>query len=477
MLAVALNPNAPGDVLLRLAALAEARAALAERDLRHVPRLLEALLTDPDIETQEALAANPTTPWAIRRGFAEQSENPRVRACVIRTRLPTDRPEFDPELIQVLRSLAHDPDPSVRSAVARNPQTPVDITQSLARDPEPEVRKAVAGRHYRPELASAWRCLLADPDASIRAAAAGNPAHPPIPDDLADGLLLDPHTRELSLLNSRIPVSEGTAAALAADPDDFTRVCLAAHPLLPSALIGTLAADQSPSVRAAVATRDDITPAARSETIASLPGPEEGYDEDSGFALEVFFGIGRPEGGNRNLSSGSAETGRACLRSPYPPLRRVAARSAALPPESLAELFDDADHKVAAAAILRHPDPPGAALERLALHRHAWWWPGPRPLDHPAFPQDAWARFAVRDEPALRSAACRDPHLPPEIVARLARDTEPQVRAAAAKHPNLPEHCVAPLLADTGRWVAESMGESPALTVGWMRRLLDDAGH
>lgn len=451
LLAVALNPNAPPEVLSRLAALPQAHRFLAERDSALSRELLSVLLTDPDTWTSRALAAKPTTPWAIRCELAESSDV-YVRAAAAQTGRLADDPEACAQLERLLRALAADHDPVVRAAVAGNPQLPVDLVPGLARDPESSVRLEVARRRYLPESAATWRELLADPDVEVRAAA-----------------------RRQALRNCEFGLSEETAAEIADDPDWFVRILLAVHLRLPAAAIDRLSGDRSAGVRATIATRGDISSELRETLIAGLSG---GRDEERLRTLSADFFFAAPEfdDGSRGAAVGSTEAGLACLRSANPFLRRAAALSAPLPRQALAELFDDPDSEVACAAVRRHPDPPAAVVERSAVRLSGGWWPGFQLLRHRSFPPDAWARLADHEEWFIRREACRYPHLPAEILARLARDTEPKIRAAAAQHPNLPMECIAALVVDEGRTVAESMGGSPALTVDWMRQLLIGAG-
>lgn len=446
LLAVGWNPGASEGVLLRLATLPEARPILAERDLESFPRLLEVLLADAETATLRALAANPGVPWAIRRELAAVSDDPRVRSAVGRSLRTADDLEVDGELERVLRKLAADPAPEVRKSVLWNSWAPLGVIEALARDPQPAVRRALALHRYRPEFATAWRLLLADPEiCAVRAPAVGNPGHPPVPGELADGLLLDPDTRIPALLNPLITMSDDVAEVLMADlhtdPEGFTCVLLAGHPGLSAVLVHRLSTHRSACTRAMIATRGDITEKQRSTVIASLPRPDEDADL-AGLAGDPFYGLDALDVAARGLAAGSAHAGPACLGSAQPFLRRAAARSAPLTPEVLAALFDDADPDVACAAAFRHPDPPGEVLERLVLRNSGPRQSGRRLLRHPAFPAEAWARLAASDETWLRRAACRDPRLPADVVGRLARESEPAVRAAAAGHPNLPEQCI-----------------------------------
>jgi hypothetical protein len=60
----------------------------------------------------------------------------------------------------VIRSLANDPDPSVRWDIANRRGLPVDLFDHLARDPDESVRARIAWNKKTPE--TVLRCLLAD---------------------------------------------------------------------------------------------------------------------------------------------------------------------------------------------------------------------------------------------------------------------------------------------------------------------------
>ena len=465
--------------MLRLAALPQSGPFLALRKGGLPGSVLDVLLADADAdadtgaETLGELGRNSATPWRIRRELAQRSQDTLLRAAVAQSRCAEDDPGARGEWIGLLRTLAADGEPAVRAAVARNALIPRDLAESLAGDSEAVVRRAVAGQHYRPELAVAWRGLLTDPDSQVRNTAAANHSHPPIPEDLADGLLLEPDTRLSALLNGSAVVSHEAGAAIAIDPEPFVRMTLAAHRRLPGSLVSLLAQDEATAVRAMLATRGDIPAALRDELIANLPLED---DDLHYLELDTLLNALRSPGRKWNGAPISAEAARACLASGQRFLRHVVAVAAPLSLEELAALFDDTDAQVASAAAWRHPNPPGEVLERLATHPTNAW-PAGGLHHHPAFPPDAWARLAAHEQTWLRVEACKYAQLPAEIVGPLARDPEPQVREAAAGHPNLPTYLIPALLADPAGKVAERMGASPALTVDWLYRLLDESGY
>ena len=245
LLAVSQNPNASEDVLLRLAALPRSGPFLALRRGGLPESVLDALLAaaeadaDTGAETLRELGRNAVTPWRIRRELAQRSPDARLRAGVAGSGFIEDDPGAREEWLGMLRLLATDPEPAVRAAVAGNELIPRDLAESLAGDSEATVRRAVAARRYRPELAAAWRGLLTDPNTQVRNTAAGNHTHPPIPEDLADGLLLDPDTRLAALLNGSAVISHEAGVAIAADPEPFVRTTLAAHRRMPGSLVWT----------------------------------------------------------------------------------------------------------------------------------------------------------------------------------------------------------------------------------------------
>ena len=481
LLAVAANPGAPEDVLLRLLSVEHGRMQVARYCTDITPRLRERLLASGDTLTLCAVARNRALPLAVRRELGSHPDT-EVRAAAV-GRYPglsdgTDRAG----LLEMFRAAARDEVVEVRVALADNANVPQEIVGQLASDPAPEVRAALAGSMYRAELAPVWRSLLTDPDGSVRVAAVSNGWFPPIPADLSTGLLTDPLTRVRALHNGSSHLSAALADGFAADPDDDIRSSLAVHPMLPARLVPVLVADRSAHVRAGIALRRDISEELRGELTAQIglrgentpdiPSSDEDFDREFARAC-LSFGWMSSE--MCWMSEVSPDAGAAYLASPHAFLRRAAVSRAPLAPDVLETLFEDADLQVASLAAVHHPDPPGEVLERLYVARGAGVKPHIPLLDHRNFPRAAFTRFAGHPDARVRAAACRDPQLPAALVGELAADPEPFVRAAAAGHPNLPERLIPVLLEDDGSSVPESLGASPALTVGWMHRLLDSA--
>lgn len=223
------NPALPDDVAVRL--LAYRRGYRLAR-VRSLPRTVAAKLArDPDP--------------AVRAALAEHA-----------------RPEGGGH-----GRFAADPDAEVRRALAGNPLLSPELMAALAADPEAGVRAAAAAAWTDPPE-EALRALLTDPDRRVRSAAC---ARRP-PRDLYDDLLSDPDTR-LRVVPF-LQLDSGTAARLAADPDEEMRRRVAGHPDLAAGLRDLLARDADATVRGAVFER--ATPrrnSGRRSTRGCWPGP------------------------------------------------------------------------------------------------------------------------------------------------------------------------------------------------------------
>ncbi|MFZ4585915.1 MAG: hypothetical protein ACOYNI_11895, partial [Acidimicrobiia bacterium] len=145
-------------------------------ELHHaLHRVLEAF---PSAKRAELLTHYATHPYPSVRGAI--AGNPNLHAELQR-QLATDDDLYvrgalaeNPNLLAELqRQLATDPDPYVRLALARNPNLHAELQPQLATDRNPYVRMWLAGN---PNLhAELQRQLATDPDPYVRGRLAGNP--------------------------------------------------------------------------------------------------------------------------------------------------------------------------------------------------------------------------------------------------------------------------------------------------------------
>lgn len=178
----------------------------------------------------------------------------------------------------VLRRLAGCEEPSIRRAVAKNPNTPVDAALQLAEDaPESFIEnpavsllvledpaflqclseKALRGVLNVEETPPAWlRWAASHEDAQMRRLTARH-AHTPL--EVLKRLADDetPAVRAAAAGNDGLPVEE--AAVLFGDPCPEVRAQVAARPAIPYSFLRSLARDPAPKVRRRVAQNLDAS--------------------------------------------------------------------------------------------------------------------------------------------------------------------------------------------------------------------------
>jgi len=142
--------------------------------------------------------------------------------------------------VQLLWQLATNPEPSVRTDVARHPLCPEATMDFLGRDWWWEVRAAVA-------------------------------SHPRCPVDCAHRLALDETTWVRRALAENPDIQLAVLAVLARDSDFGVRDAVAEHPRCPGELLAVLGGDATWEIRRSVAKRRDAPPA----VLAQLAGDPE----------------------------------------------------------------------------------------------------------------------------------------------------------------------------------------------------------
>lgn len=179
--AVAGNPSAPVDLLLKLAEDENilVRKAVAENrksdPLSYIPHgIVGTLARDPSPDVRSALACNPEThPHALR--MLAQDPNPNVRSCVASSFGKAEGHLEDERLPEMFARMEHDLTPLVRKAFASNPLAASDALERLSRDDE-KVRAEAARNASTP--AAALEAFASNPRASVRKNAALNPNTP-----------------------------------------------------------------------------------------------------------------------------------------------------------------------------------------------------------------------------------------------------------------------------------------------------------
>ncbi|MEU8763701.1 hypothetical protein [Streptomyces sp. NPDC048659] len=447
------NPEAPEDVLMRLAAHPDGRDGILRRTGVVPDAVVEAVLRrDPDAAVR--LRGSRISP-AMRRVIAGHPD-------------PAVRDAF-PRLIRsmvaqgvVLTSLE-----GMEEAYGR-PRA------ELAADRDPAVRRAIA-QLWRDRPLAVQRALLTDPEAKVRNTTVVFSPPGGIPADLVEPCLTDPATQCAAA--GTVPLTEAWFARLVTRGDTHVRRAVARNPHLTPGMVARLA-DATDATHATDATDAHVRMAvARSrhtdaETRARLYALVEAeMDSGDGTARAAYHWDCGSTAWLRELPLDERLT---YLECPHADFRRELASCADLPEAAWRRLDADRDVLVRRAAA-RRPDAPPEVLERLVREHGEASHLRPLIVEHPRFPTDRIRRLADAADPHARAVALADPELPPAVLERLAADPDDSVRAAAAGHPGAGPALLERLLSDPDDRAREEAAAHPALPSARMTGILDSA--
>jgi len=132
--------------------------------------------------------------------------------------------------------LAEDKDKKVRTLVAANTFTPIQLLTKLAKDENEDIRRAVAGNHSTPE--HTLTMLVTEKDPYIRRSAARNPS---TPERLLTMLVIDKDRDVRRSIAENPSTPEHTLTILATDEDFYVRYNVAKNPSTPERTLKMIA--------------------------------------------------------------------------------------------------------------------------------------------------------------------------------------------------------------------------------------------
>jgi hypothetical protein len=487
-LAVAMNPDAPADVLAQLAAML-GKATEAARHHVRFPALEDAIDLELAFRTAvagtiaDACEAPTLAQWAAlppttRLLVSLAVHPPLLAAYIARHASPTfpdlnefpeyyvrryssmwrsfsgvrrsvfDIAELFENFVEHLSELPNYPcavhhsfgRDSVRGRgiVARHPATQSAILSNLASDAASSVREAVAGNSSTSAITLTE--LARDAALSVREAVARNPATPFVTlAELARNTVDWQGIRVCCEVarNSATPVTALTDLAREAEPS--VRAAVASNPLTPTITLSELARDTESSVRKSVAGNSSTPGAALAELVK---------DVESSVRDAVAHNPSTPK---RVLSELAGDTSRRVRRSvaenPATPVgmlralardvdewvREAVARNPSTPAGTLIQLAKDEDSS-AREFLAQNPSTPASTLSELAKYENSFLYYGF--FSNPLAPWDAFVsidHMARKGRIDTRELVAQHPNSPKELLLRMTKDKNVLVRLAAAR--------------------------------------------
>ncbi|MFC9941441.1 hypothetical protein [Streptomyces pratensis] len=429
---------------------------------------------DPLPDARHLLAYRKLSPGAVRAAAAHP--DPWVR------RILAENPHLPPAALAVL---AEDADPRVRriavmTACEYEVALPAELTLRLATDPDARMRWRATGLAGLPDGTAL--ALAEDPDPLVRAASIGSWSWPRLRPEVRAAAEADPdpHVRKAVARAAHVAVPlPTTVEGFLSETDERRRRDAAFTAPVDAALAAFLVTHEDSSLRHGAAHNPQV-PKALALTLTADPEPS--------VRLAVSL---RPD---------LTEKQRAAIDYSVPPGRQPV-------PAWVRERFGDQDalreiaassHAVLRRAVTCAPALPADVVERLAADDDYYVrlmlcenedaphellvemfadWDGlswGALAFHRNFPRPGLARFAENPNYRLRYAAMFDPQAEPDLVERLSHDTADLVRRHAAADPRLPLSRLVGLLGADG--TPRAAAGNPTLPAEFMHQMLDVAG-
>ncbi|MEU0357461.1 hypothetical protein [Streptomyces cyaneofuscatus] len=449
--ALAGNPAAPADVLLRLLALNDRSITYRLSYRAAFPdEVAEAMLTHPERWVRHLLADSFTAAPQLRARLLDGPASDAMAVAIGPNPYRIQAPPLPDEAYE--RLLNHERG-HVRHETVGAPSTPDHVLVPLVGHADPLFRRAACRRVWHLLDTDARSALLADPDRAVRTAASLQVMDQD-EERTEEIVRTQAESWHLGEVAERGKLGRALAERLMADEVLLARLAL--NPTLPADLAAGLADHADPAVRLAVSARPELSEDERA-AIDWRIDPED--------RLPGLWWVWN--------ARHDPETLRRCATSAHTWLRRTAASCPGLPQDSVELLAGDADFAVRLLLAECHPEAPAELL--LDLYLHGTHRAVAMLTSRPGFPAAGLARrFADAPDPRARALALRDPAATRELVERLSRDPEAGVRRTAARDPRLPVPRLLELLADPD--TVSGAAANPALPPREMAALLDREG-
>ena len=369
--ALAGNPAAPADVLLRLLALND--RSITHRLSYHAAlpdEVAEALLTHPERWVRHLLADTFTAAPELRARLLDGPASDAMAVAIGPNPYRIQAPPLPDEAYE--RLLNHE-QVNVRYETVNAASTPDHVLVPLAGHADPYFRRAACRRVWHLLDADVRSTLLADPDHAVRTAASLQVMHQD-EERTEEIVRTQADAWHLGEVAERGRLGRALAERLMADEVRLARLAL--DPTLPADLAAGLADHADPAVRLAVSARPELSADERA-AIDWRIDPED--------RLPGLWWVWN--------ARHDPETLRRCATSAHTWLRRTAASCPGLPQDCVELLAGDADFAVRLLLAEGHPRGSGGTAARPVSARHT---PGGGVADLPAAVSGGGPRPAVR---------------------------------------------------------------------------------
>lgn len=423
------------DVLRRCTASELLKIAIVSDD-RCPSAILRALASDPHFDVRSRVARNPNTPLDVFVSL----ENEVARGV----RFELARNPSTPA--EMLTTLATSHDKNLRWAVARNRGTSAQVLTMLSNDDDAKVRARVAENLNSP--VTILTDFSRDPDNEVRRRVAGNVN---TPTETLSSLGNDDEASVRRIVATNPVTSVLVLKKLSIDPDNEVRWRVAQNPNTPAELLMSLARDQSNDVCQRVASNQNTSEA----TLTILIG---GRDEDVCQRI-----VSNPSASAKILESLAIHTERK--------VRQAVASSPNTPETLLSSLAEDSDYRVRQ-RVASNRNTSGSLLTLLASDSHY----EVRELVASSANTPALVLAALASDPEIgvRERVARNPNTLAEQLTLLSSDPSETIRRIVASKRNTPAEALKELSHDLDKEVRRSVANNMNTSLAALKSLAGD---
>ena len=428
-IAVAYNLKTPIPILAQLAKDADTviRSYVSNNPSLPLDILLE-IVRDPDAKVRQSASNNPNLPLdSLLELTLDPSVDVRINLVEYRDKRQVAIPIF--------AKLANDESEKVRVAIARNPNTPIEILEQLAQDSSLEVCKALTRNLSTPENTLE---LIGVERGIVNSSNNRTPANALVTaiDRIINSSFPDRDERLNDILkakNSQIPSEK--LAELANHQTSWVRSSVAFHQNTPATALVKLACDDYSPVRAGVAENQNTPP----EILMVLLRREKEHYSDQNYYHTICHNIARRVNLFQEILTELA-------RNEYERVRQSVANRQEISQSLLEDLIENETHEDVLCRIANRDD--------LTL--------------------DMLTRLAEKLSDRVKIAISHHSNISPKLLQKLVEDDSVEVRSAIAHSDNFPLNILELLAIDRAVEVREKIAINQSVPISILTKLSTD---